>query len=841
MRHRLRRIGVACVAASVFLWSCPPQPAAAAESADQLRALELLQQCAPHALPLAQVAAAGEADADASPSPSPSPSPYVPLPNAPAGPQILVPPQMSPSPAATPVPLPSPTATGSGSPAPVYVTPVTPPPSTSPTPSPTPTSGFYTPPSATPAASAAPAAQETLGPDSYAILGEKFTGVNKPGEPWDLDGNVNILYQDGALVGDHAHYDGKRWIDVTGNTYIRNRSGDTTLHADAVRFDTLQNRSVLLNGRGESTQGVERGKLYYKAVTLTTERSGVTHGERAFLTTCVNPRGGYHVESKTLDIYPGDKAIARSAVLYLGALAVLYLPIVVISLRTDKNGERRTPGFIPLIGYSQQEGFFVKARIGFAPADTYFGYYRVEAYTKIGLGLGYVGTLARKDGKRRSHVEFFRLKNKQVGTNNNNLQATDEENFSRSTRARFNLNYQSIYGPQITLPTQYQFSGAVDHGDVRGDTENYSYSRSSTVGFSSQNDYGATLHRAISKVLSQDATVSYSTNNTAGYSYAGQTIKTLHYQARSHLIGRSYDYDLNFERFDGAQAAQLQTEPELAIHRRDPFGSRLLPITADFRIGRFLDPQAQVGTTARGEAKFRVQPPTYRVFGSDLQASLDLQQDAYSTGDLKAQIGQSATLTTPMFGHMVSTLQYTNQHANGPLAEPFKTIDILSQGSKLLQESLRLFNNDVYSLSLTSSTQFNRMAQPVGYQLIARPSRRSSLQVGGSFFPGPGNGFTQTNVQLSTPFGRDADLQFGGFIDWKSRGRITQKAIFYRKTIGDCYQIRVAYNENLKQINVGIELLAFPSHALNFGVGQSASLGSIIPGNFSTDSFRLGQ
>ena len=266
----------------------------------------------------------------------------------------------------------------------MIITPQTAPPSSSPIPAPSATAGPITP--ATPAPSPSPAAGDVLDPNTYAILGDKISGNNTKGGTFDLDGHVNIFYQDGVLGGDHAHYDGQRYIDITGNTFLKNRSGDTVLFADSVRFDEHTQKATLLRGRGESTQGVEQGKLHFSGTSMVTDRAGITHVERANLTTCENPRGGYHLESKTLDVYPGDKAVARSAVLFLGALAVFYLPIAVISLRHEEPGSRRQPGFLPIVGYSSTEGFYVKARIGFSPSDYYYGYYRIEEYTKIGLG-----------------------------------------------------------------------------------------------------------------------------------------------------------------------------------------------------------------------------------------------------------------------------------------------------------------------------------------------------------------------------------------------------------------------------------------------------------------------
>lgn len=838
MKQTLQRAGAALVAFAIAVLTLPA-PSSAAETGDQARAIALLSQDCSTAAEVAQASPSPEVSAEptasptASPSPSPTPVPYVGRPAAPLGPQVLVPAPMATAGAPTAPPLPSPSPSPSGSPPPVPIAPVTVPPSSTPAPLPTVSAGPVLPASPTPAASATPQPEETLGPNDYAILGDKLTGRNVPGAPQDLSGHVNILYADGVLVGDHAHYDGSRYIDVTGNTFIRNRTADTIFYADAVRFDSTTQQATLINGRGESTQGVERGKLHFKATTMVTQRSGVTHGEHAYLTTCENPRGGYHLESKTLDVYPGDKAVAKSVVLFLGALAVFYLPVVVISLRQDRSDQRRNPGFIPIIGYSQSEGFYVKARIGFQPSNYYYGYYRVEEYTKIGLGLGYVGTIRRRDGRRQTDVDFFRQNNRIAGGSQSNLRLADQENFSQATRGQFALNYTGNYGPLVSLPPQYDFSAAVAHGNQRGDAQNYSFRRESTGSQSQTNDYGFTDHRAFSTRLQNDLTVSY-TNN----SFSGNASNTLHYATLTHFSSNAFDYNLAIDRTDASTQSNVQKEPELEIRPHSTLFPRLkaIPITGDFTLGQYQDPVADLATS-RGEAKVTVGPGLAHVLGSDFNATLTLQQDAYGTGDLKAQIGQQATLTTPMFGHLLNTINYTDSHVNGPFAEPFKSIDVLGNGTKQATDTLRIFNGDVYSLSLTGTTFFNRQAQAIGYQFTSRPSPRSTLLLGGSFAPGPGNGFDRTSVQVATPFGYKSDLQFATFVDWKAHGRLESKNIYYRHIVGDCYEIRLSYNQDLKQINMSVDLLAFPSRAANFGIGQAGSLNSIIPQNFATNQF----
>ena len=842
MIHSLLRASATFVALSLTLGSLP----AGAADDDARHAIALLQHCGdtgPAQVAQAEASASPSASGSPSPTPSPTASPTLPPlvgpPAAPGGPQVLIP---APLPTTTPVPpppLPTPTSS-TGTPGPVIIQQATIPPEPTPVPALRPSAGPIV--RASPSPSATPEPGETLGPNDYAILGDHLTGKNTKGEPEDLDGHVTILYQQGVLGGDHAHYDGKRYIDITGHAFVRNSDGDTVFYADGIRFDTLNQNAILLNGHGESTNGVERGKLYFKGTTMVTDHEGVTHVEHANLTTCENPRGGYHIESKTLDVYPGDKAVAKSAVLYLGALAVLWLPIVVISLRQDEQGSRRNPGFVPIVGYSEAEGFWIKARVGFSPSDYYYGYYRIEEYTKIGLGLGYVATIRRKDGRRQTDINFYNIKNRIDGSQNTNLAINDQENFSRATRGQVALNYTGDYGPLTTLPAQYTINAAVDHADVRGDHQDYSISRTSTGSLSATDNYGLTDHLQLSQKLQNDLAVSYTTSSSGGYyGVAGGTTDTLHFQTLTHYVGQSYDYELTYDRYDSNSQTNVEKEPELTIRPLTQIfpNFKAVPITTQYTIGVYDDPTANL-QTSRAEARMQLGPALAHFLDSDFSAQLTVQQDYYATGDEKAQIGQIATLTTPVWDHIVNTISYTESQVNGPLAEPFKAFDVLGAGLKQANDVLRLFNGNVYTFSLTATTFFNRQAQAVGYQITSQPSPRSTVLIGGSFTPGSGFGFDRTNVQIATPFGYESDLQIATFVDWHNHMRLESKNLYYRHIVGECYELRASYNEDLKQVYFTVTLLAFPSQGANFGIAQTPTLNSVIPGSLTSAAFTYG-
>jgi hypothetical protein len=821
-------VGLALISALIV----PPSPASAQiPNGDPKKALALLVDtpCLVAQAPTPTPAAVPDTEGTSAPSPSPSPSATptgVPPPVVPYGPGVLVPPPLpSTTPRVTPPPLPTPSVAPSGH-GPIYIAPVTP------TPLPTatvlPVSGPIV--VSSPGASPVPHPGETLGPNDYAVLGDELVG-NRGSGPWDLTGHVNVLYQDGALIGDHAHYDGERYIDVTGNTYLQNREGDTTMAADSIRFDTRTQAATLINGRGVTTQGVQQGRLHFTARNMVTERNGRTHGERASFTTCENPHGGYHVESKTLDIYPGDRAVARAAVLFLGPLAIFYLPVLVIPLRHEQDRRRAGP-IVPLIGYDQAEGYWIKARIGFGSTPYYYGYYRVEAYTKIGLGLGYVATIARRDGKRVTNIDYFRLKNNTNGSQTTNLAINDQENFSQKVKGTARLSYQGNYGPLISLPPSLSVALGLTK-TVGKDSENFSFARQSTGTQFTSNNYGVTDTYAASPSLTNATTVSYTTNSSNSGGLTNEN-DSLHFNTDTHLTGKTVDYDLTVDRYDATTPSGVDKLPELLIRPHAPLFQwfHAFPTTATFTLGEYSDPVASLATQ-RAEAQFNFGPALAHTVVGDFNASVNVRQDVYGTGDEKANIQQQVNLTSPIGSHVSNTLSYSNQHVNGLGNEPF-SFDTIGGASKNLQEVMRIYNGDVYALTLQTGTSFNMMAEPITYQLLTRPGRNISLLAGGTWTPGAGFGFDRTNLQIAAPIGRTADIQISTFVDWKNKARLESKNIYFRKIVGDCYEVRVAYNEDLKTVNVTIDLLAFPSQAVNFGLGQTTS---IIPQSFASDQF----
>ncbi|HEU5480077.1 MAG TPA: hypothetical protein VFU90_09610, partial [Candidatus Tumulicola sp.] len=660
-----------------------------------------------------------------------------------------------------------------------------------------------------------------------AVIADRVAGGTHKGQPGDAIGNVHIYYGDEEIVGDKAHFDGIRTITITGNPFLINHTHDSVLAGDVIFFDTIEETAKLVNGNGETAQGIERGFVHFRAGDLHTDPDGTAHGLNPSVTTCENPRAGYHITGKSIDVVPGDKIVISKAILWLGAAAVFYLPHLVIPLRTVQD-QRARPHWFPEVGYDSYEGAWIKIQVPFGKDQYYYGYYIVNYFTKEGLGLGYVGFYASKKGRRTVSINFYGMNNHLAGGKQYNIAAQEQENFSQHLRGNFQFGYQSNYGALTNVPPNENLSGAIVH-QTQNTSQNYSYNHSSVGTQSSSNSFSFTDTRQFNQQLSQ--TVSFNVSNSAS-NFAGESSfnQTSEFDYLMHYTTAGADYQLEYDKTFAQQPFGIDKIPEFQVRPYDFFQHFFIPMSAQLTVGEYSEPTSQLATW-RGDAGLVLGPALAKIWGSDFEATVNVDQYAYGTGDLKAAVQQDLSLTTPIGSHVVNALTYNEANYNGPALVPFQYLDQQpTENTKNAQDLIRFFNDDVYSVSLGFSTNFDGIAQPVSYQITARPSARSVVLLGGSFIPGPGLGFETTNLQLSTPFGRDASLQFVTDLQWKGPEFFSNKIIYYTRTIGNCYQLQVLYSEASQSVNVGLSLLAFPNQTATFAIGQS---GSIIPSTFN--------
>jgi hypothetical protein len=828
--------GAAAIAALVALLNGVPAWASAPTGADRDAATALMlfnrQTCAQRygggaGRQVAQVTPTQTPSIAPSPSPSPVTTPGLPntIPGTGNGTfQLYATPRPRPGSSAevSPPPVPTPTPGPTGSTVPIFLE-----------------RGGETPPPiapaghATPTPTPEPTGVPTLAPGYVAVISDRVEGGTKKGEPSDAIGNVHIYYRDEELVGERAHFDGNRTITLTGHPFLVNHTHDSILTADEISFDTIAETAKLLRGNGESAEGVQFGFIHFHATDLHTDPDGSAHGIDPYLTTCENPRGGYHITGKTIDVIPGDKIVINKAILWLGAAAVFYLPHLVIPLRTVQD-QRARPQWFPEVGYDQYEGAWIKIKVPFGKDQYYYGYYILNYFTKAGLGLGYVGFYAAHSGRRSVSINIYEQNDPIEGGRTYNAALAEQENFTQHLRGNFQFAYQSNYGALTNVPPNESLTGAIVHQGERA-SQNYSFSRNSVGTQSSSDTFTFTDTRQFNQFLNQAVSLNMSNSST---NYITSTFShTTEFDYLMHYTTTGADYQVEYNKTYTDQGFGINKIPEFQVRPYDFFQHFIFPMSAQLTFGEYSEPSGSGEPTSlatwRGDAGLVLGPALAKVFGSDFQATVNVDQYAYGTGDLKAAVQQLMSLTTPIGSHIVNSLTYNEANYNGPALVPFQYLDQQpTQNTSNAQDLIRLFNDDVYSVALGWSTNFplNMNAQPVSYQITAKPSQRSVVLLSGAYIPGPGLGFETTNMQLSTPFGRDAALQFVSDIQWKGPEFFSNKIFYYTRVIGDCYQVRVLYSEASRSVNVGLSLLAFPNQQATFAIGQP---GPIIPSTFN--------
>lgn len=177
-------------------------------------------------------------------------------------------------------------------------------------------------------------------------------------------GRVVFEFPNATLKAESVDYDSKTGIaTAAGNIYYRDYDHDEVLYASDATYDTDSETGEYRNVRGYmkakivARPGVLTSKepFYFEADTVDkTPEKYILHN--AFITDCEMPRPWWTMNSKTVDYYPRDHAIAYNAVYHFRGIPVFFFPYFHKSLKT----EPRKSGFLmPNIGNSTSRGFLL--------------------------------------------------------------------------------------------------------------------------------------------------------------------------------------------------------------------------------------------------------------------------------------------------------------------------------------------------------------------------------------------------------------------------------------------------------------------------------------------------
>ena len=208
--------------------------------------------------------------------------------------------------------------------------------------------------------------EETTGIKSTSLGSDSQLLKLLPGEPIIVDGDkVEYFEEDGRIVAE-------------GNVSIS--YGDAVLRCDKIEVNTITREAICDgNVRVDKTEGVitsdkirydfekEEGEIIGAQVKAypffgTAEETVKAEGNQfilrnGYITTCDHDNPHYHLKAKEIQVFPGEKVIAKNVVVYIGTVPVLWIP------------------------YYYQPEIDVKAKVQFIPGATSdWGYFLLSAW-----------------------------------------------------------------------------------------------------------------------------------------------------------------------------------------------------------------------------------------------------------------------------------------------------------------------------------------------------------------------------------------------------------------------------------------------------------------------------
>jgi len=157
-------------------------------------------------------------------------------------------------------------------------------------------------------------------------------------ETAELEGHVQVIYRDQHLSADHAVVNLRsKTVDAWGNVAII--SPKATVGGRRVVMDLETNTGVIYQGYVQSASVSFEGRILYR----TSETEFLA--EDAHYTTCTTCPEAWSFAGTTIRAQLGGYAYIKNSVFEFGGFPIIYLPYLIVPLKSDRQSGLLTPEF----------------------------------------------------------------------------------------------------------------------------------------------------------------------------------------------------------------------------------------------------------------------------------------------------------------------------------------------------------------------------------------------------------------------------------------------------------------------------------------------------------------
>ncbi|HEY0868343.1 MAG TPA: hypothetical protein VGE01_13240 [Fimbriimonas sp.] len=466
--------------------------------------------------------------------------------------------------------------------------------------------------------------------EGYRVIADKIDG-NLTTKGFDFQGNVRVTGKDSVVVGER--------VIVDFNTrHYHAYDAESQISPEVVQGNVLDNVYV----QGRESFGSQRE----------------TTSHDSHFTTCNLSNPHFGIASEEMVVRPGRRAIFRHARVRLFGKTILSLPYLSIPL------DERTYQYLPVVGMSDEEGYFIKNRYGIPLRGDGNNFdARLDYMSKLGTGWG--GDWNYQGRNLNGVTRFYTITgNSNTLTLNNqhqqNLgwgQLQIDNDFQRNnyywSSSSTSLNTRAVLSiPQRSGSTRLSFQR---YGTETADSS--SQNRSIAIG--DQRSIGRNTRTSF------DANWTTSSNNFGETSSEQQQVD-LRFRGQHELpwasaaldYQRSVPVGENSQFFSGSDRTPVLSLTSDARRLLGEGWARSFPFRTEFSVGEFADPASQ-GHLGRGLFSLDFQKPDSGGRRFRMDQNGQFRQTMYTDDTAQYVLGYNTTLSYRLGTNTSANVRYS--------------------------------------------------------------------------------------------------------------------------------------------------------------------------------------
>jgi len=633
-------------------------------------------------------------------------------------------------------------------------------------------------------------------------------------------GNVALTFQDVTIRGD-ALVANLETGAVTAEGHVVLEAAGQSASGDLLTYNLNTRLGEMVNARADYTGPLVLGRVHLRARRVLGIPNQFGSIRDAFLTTCDEDDPVIHLTADEITVFVNDKIVGQRVSLWVAGRKLFTLPQFVIFLR-----ERRESRLVPIVGYSQVEGWFVKSAYTYFINENHYGILHGDWLERIGVGLG-VEHIYRI-GRGQGSAFLYRLSNKQTGGADLRAVWSHWQPIGESVTARFYADYLGR-----------TFTGGLSSSDVFAAFDLSALtSRSATFLFTtlSQSSFGPTSFltsrfahsQTLSPELFGEASADFSRNmSPLGMDDELFPRLALRYFGRALSASLVADtrLDLDGDRFPGDARYVLERLPEFTFALFPVrLGSTSLIAQLEGGLGRFRETTPGIGSglldAGRADLQATVSGPLQIGQRGTLGVRLFTRGTWYTAGGaLRLFYGGRVEYIQPVTEQLETRLGYTGQTVQGisPFIfdQIFGTFSVADAQISYRTENVFVRTTALYDFQLR---QFGNVIAQAFY--VPRPGW--NIGAAASYNVNLGR-LDRVEASLDLRLSDEWQFQYIGAFDGITR-RLTFDRVSVTRVFCDCMAVSLTYLGAQQEIWLEAWLTAIPWGRGRIGIGGRGQL-----------------